>query len=97
MLLFSVGNDAMNTPRFWQLRNERSALLETAQQGQYNYMPHFPIPYGAMSFIPALVQYFVSELPAAVRGGAQSLKGCHRKGLSNEPNFGRIHLAGQYL
>jgi hypothetical protein len=58
MLLFSVGNDAMNTPRYWQRRNERSALLETAQQGQYNYTPHFPNPYGAMNFIPALVFCF---------------------------------------
>ncbi len=32
MLLFSVGNVAMNTPRYWQRRNESSTMLPTAQR-----------------------------------------------------------------
>jgi hypothetical protein len=32
MLLFSIGNGAMNAPRYKQQRNERSAMLETAQK-----------------------------------------------------------------
>ncbi len=31
MLLFSVGNVAMNTPRYWQRRSESSTMLPTAQ------------------------------------------------------------------
>jgi hypothetical protein len=35
-------------------------------------------PYGAMNCIPALAIY--SELPRAIRGGVESLKGAHRMG-----------------
>jgi hypothetical protein len=31
MVVFSVGNVAMNTPRYWQRRNESSTMLPTAQ------------------------------------------------------------------
>jgi hypothetical protein len=30
-MLFSAGNSAMNAPRYWQRRNERSMMLATPQ------------------------------------------------------------------
>jgi hypothetical protein len=38
ILLFSVGNGAMNALRYWQQRNERSRLLETGTK-----MPSGPL------------------------------------------------------
>ncbi len=70
------------------------------------HMPPIPTP----RWISFSRWEFVSELPTAERSGAESLMDEGRvdfsknlraslfnKGLSNEPNSGRIHLAGQYL
>jgi hypothetical protein len=34
MLLFSIGNSAINDPRYWERRNERSRMLATARWDQ---------------------------------------------------------------
>ncbi len=124
MLFFSVVNSAMNAQRHWELRDSiwlgfsnykwagsstnRTGKLSSAFEKAYTIV--LPIPMAQWISFPCW--QFISELPTAVQGGAESLKGSHRmgdrriilkiirtshfnKGLLNEPNFGRIYLAGQ--
>jgi len=108
MLLFFVGNSAMNIPRYWQRRNESSALLETAKKMPSCPLPPVQIHYGVMNFIPALA--IRSQLVNSCTRWHEILKGLSQdgqradfskkrcnKGLSNVPNFGWIYLARQYL
>jgi hypothetical protein len=53
MLLFSVGNDAMNAPRYWQQRDDAGTLYRLRDEINA-IIPGFFFPYGVMNFMPAL-------------------------------------------
>ncbi len=71
ILIFSVDNGAMNAPQCWQLRDD-VAYSDVGTRAVT--LPTIPMEWW-ISFLPCK---FVSELPTAVRNGAESLKGSHR-------------------
>ncbi len=86
----------------WQRRYEHTTILATAYRTLH----------AVMNFIPVLaIRYQIANSCTRLRGIFEGLSqnglwadfsknlraSLFNKGLSNEPNFGRIHLAGQYL
>ncbi len=105
MLDCDIGNGIMNAPRYWQVRDDAYSDVRTSantleRMGKLGSAfekadASAAYPYGAINFSSLGIR---SESPTAVRGGAESLKGSlSHMGLLNEPNFGRIYLAGKYL
>jgi hypothetical protein len=106
MMLFALGNDTMNAPRYWQQRNVRPAILATARWFcQPNYRHCSAVDNGAMNFLPSLA--IVCKKKFKKQGGALNCKGLSQDGgrinfsenlraslfyddLPNEPTFSRI-------
>jgi hypothetical protein len=120
--LCDIVNGAMNTPRYWQQRDDACSHVGTSVNTLVaSEWGNSVQPMKKPAQMPPILQgdewisfprwECVFEMPTALRGGAESLKGSHRmldfsknpraylfiKGLLNEPNFSRIHLTGQYL
>ncbi len=61
--LFTIGNDVMFVPRYWQLRDDACSAVETSAN-----TPRFPYPYRAMNFMAALA--IGIRISTVVRDGA---------------------------